>query len=210
MYPDPRRILEEAAQQRAAVEILPRSGGLVQGRVVRIEKGGVVVTAPARRFLGGEDVRVWLATGNQAWTFEASVIRAGVPVPDRSQDGVLLGFIDRFAEGGAGARSGGRTIELVPPSGPPISLLLEPARVVHLAVDGITFTLPSSSKLFWVEQGKVAIRLGMMGAEPVVVAGRIRTLAPEEGYLLYDLVFEKVEDPVAHRVLIEGLNRTLD
>ncbi len=210
MYPDPRRVLEEAAQQRAAVEILPRGGGLVQGRVVRIERGGVVVTAPARRFLGGEDVRVWLATARQSWTFEASVIRAGVPVPDRSQDGILLGFIDRFAEGGLGGRSGGRTIELVPPSGQPISLISEPARVVHLAVDGITFTLPSSSKLIWVEQGTVAIRLGIMNESPVVVAGRIRTLAPEEGYLLYDLVFEKVEDPAAHRALIEGLNKTLE
>ena len=109
-----------------------------------------------------------------------------------------------------GGRSGGRTIELVPPSGQPISLISEPARVVHLAVDGITFTLPSSSKLIWVEQGTVAIRLGIMNESPVVVAGRIRTLAPEEGYLLYDLVFEKVEDPAAHRALIEGLNKTLE
>ena len=164
---------------------------------------------PARRFVGGEDVRGWLRVNGVSWTFEASVIRAGVPVPDRSQDGVLLGFIDRFMEAAPAYAEGGRLVELLPPSGAPVSLLTPPAHLIHLAVDGASFSLPASTKLLWVEQGKVSLRLGVPGREPVLVSGRVRALASTDQQLLYDLVFEGVEDPVAHRIVVEALGSTV-
>ncbi len=54
---DPRRILEEAAQNRAVCELMTRGGGVHRARMVRIEKGGVIVSTEERCFHGGEDLR---------------------------------------------------------------------------------------------------------------------------------------------------------
>ena len=83
---DPRRILEDAAQHRQACEIQVRGEGWIRGQVIRVERAGLVVTASDRRFVGGEDLRIWMAVETKQYTFQASVIRAGVPVPERSQD----------------------------------------------------------------------------------------------------------------------------
>jgi len=173
--------------------------------MIRVEKGGVVVSTSDRRFSGGEDVRIWFALDGTARSFEASVIRAGVPIPDRSQDGLMLGFIDRWAEGAAAGGTEGRVLELIPPNGPAVSLLESGARLLHIAVDGLSFTVDARAKLVWVESGRVLVRLGIPGSEPVHASARVRSLASEEGYLLYDLHFEEVDDMDAHRLVIAGL-----
>ncbi len=206
MSTDPRRVLEEAASRRLPCELLLRRGGWARGTVVRVEKGGIVVSAPGRRFLGGEDVRVWLAIDERPYTFEASVIRVGVPLPDRSQDGLLLGFIDRWSEGAVQTPvAHDRTIELLLPSGPPVSLLAPPAGLVELSLDGLAFTMPSSFKLIFVENGAVGVRLGAPGLPPTEISARVETLAPGEGFLLYGLRFEGVTDAEAHRRAVEAL-----
>ncbi len=179
---------------------------MVSAAVVRVEKGGIVITTPQRRFTGGEDLRVWLAIDAQTWTFEASVIRAGVPVPDRSQDGILLGFIDRFQPGGPAASGGGRVLSLVAPrGGTEVSLLEPPAQLVQLNVSGATFTLPASFKLVFVESGSLSVRVGAPSVAPSLAKARVRALAPSEGLLLYDLRFEQADDPERFRVAIESL-----
>lgn len=206
MAHDPRRVLEEAADRRLPCELMLRRGGWVRGTLLRVEKGGVVIGAPGRRFVGGEDVRVWLALDDRPFTFEASVIRVGVPVPDRSQDGLLLGFIDRFTEGPArGPVSTDRLVQLLPPAGPPISLLSPPAALVDLAIDGLAFTVPSTYKLVFVENGTVGVRLGAPGLPPTEVHARVVTLAPGDGYLLYGLIFEDIDDAEAHRRVVDAL-----
>jgi hypothetical protein len=203
---DPRRILEEAAQRRVACEIQPRGAGWRRGSVVRVEKGGVVLIAPDLRLAGGEDVRVWLGLEGRHYTFEASVIRAGVPVPDRSQDGLLLGFIDRWKEARSDATtSDGRMVELIPPNGPAISLLRPPAQLVELEVDGLCFSVPDGFKLIFVESGTVMVRLGVPGREAMDVEARVGDLSAGEGYRLYGLRFEQVEDPVAHQEIVAAL-----
>lgn len=209
MATDPRRILDEAANRRLPCELLLRRGGWARGTIVRVEKGGVVISSPGRRFGGGEDVRVWLAIDDHPYTFEASVIRVGVPLPDRSQDGLLLGFIDRWAEGAVAARPGpDRVVDLVLPSGPPVSLLAPPASLVELGLDGLAFTFPSNFKLIFVENGSVGVRLAAPGLPRVDVSAKVMTLAPGEGYLLYGLRFDSVPDPEAHRRLVEALQHT--
>lgn len=206
MHPaDPRRVLEEAATRRLPCELLLRRGGWLRGTVLRVEKGGVVISAPGRRLHGGEDVRVWLALEDRPYTFEASVIRVGVPVPDRSQDGVLLGFIDRWLEGTAARVPMDRVIELIPPVGPPVDLRAPPAQLIEIALDGVAFTLPSEFKLIFVENGQVGLRLGAPGHPVAEIECRVQTLAPGEGYLLYGLRFEGIGDPDAHRAVIEAL-----
>ncbi|MCB9777727.1 MAG: hypothetical protein H6742_04115 [Alphaproteobacteria bacterium] len=212
--PDPRRVLREAAERRVPCELLPRGGEAVRGAIVRVEQAGVVVVVPAgadgRRLSGGEDVRVWLAVDGRACSFEASVIRAGVPVPDRSQDGVLLGFIDRWQEGGDGPVAlSDCTVELLPPNGPAVSLLAPPARVVDVTLRELAFTVPASFPLVFVREGTVRVRLGLPGRAPVSLSARVRTLSPGEGYLLYGLHFESVDDPDALRDVVEGLGERL-
>jgi len=204
---DPRRILEEAAQRRTGCELQPRGGGWGRATLVRVERSGLVIQAPGFRFLGGEDVRIWLGVDDRHYTFEASVIRAGVPVPDRSQDGVLLGFISGWSEAKPESPSAdGRLVELIPPNGPAISLLEPPAQIVELAVDGLSFTVPDSFKLIFVESGTVIVRLGVSGQEAQDVRARVGDLAAGEGYRIYGLRFEQVEDPTAHQEIVAALS----
>jgi hypothetical protein len=203
---DPRRILEEAAQRRTPCELQPRGAGWSRGTLVRVERGGLVLSVSGVRFVGGEDVRVWLGVDGKNYTFEASVIRAGAPIPDRSQNGILLGFINGWAEAQPIAPSAdGRLVELIPHNGPSISLLEPPAQVVELAVDGLSFTVPDSFKLIFVESGSVTVRLGIRGKEAMDVVARVGEVVTGEGYRLYGLRFEQVEDPVAHQEIVAAL-----
>jgi hypothetical protein len=209
MSVDPRRLLDDAARQRTACELLPRGGGLVRGTLIRVETGGVVLSTGDHRFTGGEDVRVWFAADGQAWTFEASVVRVGVPVPDRGRGGVLLGFIDRFAPAQGASEGTGRVAALLPPGGAPVSLLDPPARLLHLAVDGAAFTLPSDFRLVFVESGQVRVRLAAPGGEPVTATARVRALSQGDTHLVYDLAFVHVSDPEHWRDVVEALSATL-
>ena len=204
---DPRRILEDAAQHRQTCEIQVRGEGWIRGQVIRVERAGLVVTAADRRFVGGEDLRVWIVVESRHYTFQASVIRAGVPVPERSQDGLLLGFIDNWAEnsGRDGGRPAEHQVELLPANGPAISLLSPPFRLVELAIDGLSFTVPDDFKLIFVESGSITVRLGLVGTDPIEIAARVGDLSAGEGYRLYGLQFEGVEDPEAHRKLVDTL-----
>jgi hypothetical protein len=206
---DPRRILEEAAQHRQTCEIQVRGEGWIRGQVVRVERGGLVLTAQDRRFVGGEDLRVWLALDSKYYTFHASVIRSGVPVPERSQDGLLLGFIDNWtiSDSDAEQRTKGHTVELVPANGPPISLLDAPVRLVELAIDGLSFSVPDEFKLIFVESGAITVRLGVQGTAPIDIQARVGDLSAGEGYRLYGLYFEGVEDADRHRSLVDELTR---
>lgn len=208
---DPRRILDDAAQERVVCELLPRRGGVIRARLVRIERTGLVVTVPQRSVTAGADLRVWFRLRGTAYAFEASAVRVGVPVPDRSADGVLLGFLDGFREDAHAAGSGasGRRFALLPPSGRAISLLEPPARVVHLGVESATFTLPADFRLVFVHSGRVTVELAVPGGAPVAARASVRALSKGDGYLLYDLFFEEVDDAQAWRATVEPLARSL-
>jgi hypothetical protein len=208
---DPRRILDDAAQERVACELMPRRGGLLRASLLRVEKGGVVLSVPERGLGPGDDLRVWFALGNRSYSFEASVVRVGVPVPARGGDGVLLGFIDAFAEGRppSGGGAGGRTFALLPPSGRGISLLDGGATVLHLGVEGATFTLPADVKVVFVESGRVTVQLGMPGMAPAQASAQVRALSRGDGYLLYDLHFVEVEETERWREVVGALARSL-
>jgi hypothetical protein len=208
---DPRRLLDDAAQERVVCELLPRRGGVVRATLVRVERSGVVVTTAARAVTAGDDLRVWFPLRGDTFTFEASVVRVGVPAPDRSADGVLLGFIDGFQRSAPavhGAESG-RSFSLLPPSGRAISLLDPPAAVVHIGAAGATFTLPADFKLVFVQSGRVQVEVGVPGVPPALARAEVRALSPGDGYLLYDLHFVEVEDPDAWRAAVEALAKSL-
>ena len=209
MAEDPRRILDKGAQARAACHLLPKGASAVAGTLVRVERGGVVVSVPLRTIPNGVDVRAWVPLDPDTWTFHATVLRNRLSVPDRSQEGLLLGYIDRFSrEEGAGAMSG-RRLDLIPSSGRGVSLLRPPARVVQLGLDGLTFTLPAASKLVFVENAEMQVVLADRAVGVCAARARVRGLARVDSALLYDLEWLDVDDAARIRVLVRVLSSGL-
>lgn len=204
---DPRRVLEDAAEQRLACEVLPRNGSWRRGRVIRVERGGLVLTVSGDPLPNGTDIRCWLNVSGQAWTFEASVLRSGVSVPDRSQQGLLLGFMDGWRR--ADLQGGAITVEVLPHNGRAISLIDGAARVVDLSPAELTLTAPTDFNLIFVEQGAVRLRLGLPDRAPMEVGARVSGLTPGKGHLLYRLSIEAVEDGERYRELVAGIRQAL-
>lgn len=204
---DPRRILETAAEQRCRCEVLPRQGRWQAGTIVRVERGGVAITVRGGAPASGTDLRVWLTVDGQPYTFEASVLRAGIPVPDRSQDGVLLGFIDGWRK--VEREQGEVVLDVLPPNGGPVSLLGGAVRVVELSPNEWTVTAPAAFTLVFVEQGTVRLRLGLPDRAPMEVGARVHALSRGDGHLLYALRIESAEDPERYREMIRGLRELL-
>jgi hypothetical protein len=204
---DPRRVLEDAAEQRLACEVLPRNGSWRRGRMIRVERGGLVLTVSGDPLPNGTDVRCWLNVSGQAWTFEASVLRSGVTVPDRSQQGLLLGFMDGWRR--ADRQGGTITLEVLPHNGRAISLIDGAARVVDLSPAELTLTAPLDFNLIFVEHGSVRLRLGLPDRAPMEVGARVSGLTRGKGHLLYRLSIEAVEDGARYRELVDGIRQTL-
>lgn len=204
---DPRRVLEEAAEARLAVEVLPRGGTWRRGRIIRVERGGVVLTVDGEPLRGGMDVRCWIKDQRAVWTWEASVLRAGVPVPDRSQQGVLLGFMDGFRR--AESHAGRLQMDVLPPNGRPISLIDGAARVVDIEPGEWTITAPTEFNLIFVEGGTVRLRLGLPDRAPMEVGARVRGLSRGDGHLLYRLKIEAVEEGDRYREIVDVLRAQL-
>lgn len=204
---DPRRVLEEAAEQRISCEVMPRNGASRRGRVIRVERGGIVLTVPGAPIAAGADVRVWLTVNGRSFTFEASVLRAGVPVPDRSQEGLLLGFMDGFRR--AEKHDGALVLDVVPHNGRPISLVDGAARVVEIAPREWTITAPTDFNVIFAEGGQVRLRLGLPDGAPMEVGARVGTLSRVDGHLLYRLAIEGVEDTERYGALVDGIRARL-
>jgi hypothetical protein len=218
MVVDPRRVLETAAEARASCEVLPRagvptatpdSGGgspWTTGQVVRVERGGVVLRLAAT-VASGADVRVWMTVAGQPWTFEASVLRTGVPVPDRSQNGVLLGFIDGFRP--AETHVGALILEVLPHNGGPVSLVSGAARVVDLSPTEWTISTPRDFGLVFVAGGEVRLRIGLPDRAPMELGARVEALRPGDGHLLYAFRIATVEDSERYRGMVAAMRVAL-
>ena len=204
---DPRRILEAAAESRSRIEVLPRGASVLTGQLVRVERGGVVLALAGSPPSAGTDLRCWLSVDGQSWTFEASVLRSGVPVPDRGQGGVLLGFIDGWRKSEAG---GGRLLlEALPPTGGPVSLTQGEVRLVDLAPDEWLVSAPSGFSLVFVEGGALRLRLGVPERPPMEVGAEVRELTRSHGHLLYRLGITGVEDPVRYGEIVAAIRQAL-
>lgn len=204
---DPRSILDDAARRRLPCQVLARGGDWADGHFVRVDKAGVVVVVPGIGLSGGEDVRVWFSMEEQPRSFEAAVLRAGVPVPDRSQDGLMLGFIDGWkSESGGRAEETGVVFELLAPNGKGIDLVGGQGRLVALSASEMSFAIPAEVALKFVEGGEVTVRYREDQAEHRLV-GTVRRLAPGEGHILYALSFDSVDDETLHLKAIASLQR---
>jgi hypothetical protein len=120
-------------------------------------------------------------------------------------DGLLIGFIDRWTEGVAGDAAEGQLVEVIPPNGPPISLLKAPAQLVEVKLSGLSFVVPLSFKLVFVESGSQRVRMGIPGVPVLEVLAKVRALAQGDDYLLYHLSIENVPNQDLYRVIIDGL-----
>ncbi len=205
---DPRRILEQASEQRATCEVQARNGAWQRGQVVRVERGGVVLRL-ARALASGTDVRVWLTVEGRSWTFEASVLRAGVPVPDRSQDGVLLGYLDGFREAEA-TRVDALTLELLPHTGGPVSLEGGGARVVDLSPQEWVVSITREFPVVLALQADVRLRIGVAGRAPMELVARVHALAQGDTHLLYTLRVASVDDGERYTQIVAEVRAALN
>lgn len=200
-------MLDEAARGRLSCQVMLRGSGWTRGWFVRVDKSGVVLTVPELSLRGGEDLRVWFSLDEVPFTFEASVLRAGVPVPDRSSHGVMLGFIGGWVADAAPPADGtqGLGLTVLPHNGRGVELVGGPARLVDLRVDELAFTVPHDVALKFVQGGQVRLRFSRPGQAPYVASGRVQRLLRGEGHYLYGVRFEDVGDPRAHMEAVEAL-----
>lgn len=190
-----------------ACEVLPRSGAWRHAQVIRVERGGVVLRLAGPPLEGGADVRCWVRVDDVPYTFEASVLRTGVPIPDRTQAGVLLGFLDGWRRADDGR--GGLVLEALPPNGRPVDLVDGEARLVDLQPAEWTITAPTRFTLVFVEGGALRLRLGLPDRAPMDLGARVRRLTRGDGHLLYGLGIEEVEDPARYRELLGAVRTAL-
>jgi hypothetical protein len=202
----PKALLDEAGKQRAPCRVRARKGAWMSGVVVRVERAGIILMLQDAPFHGGEDVRVWFSLDGRSYTFEASILRTGVPVPDRGRGGLLIGLVEDFREAQQEPTAADLAIEVLPPSGRGIELLAGTGQLVDLSIEGLSFVVPSEVALKFVAGGTVRVRFSGHGA-PHLVTGRIRELAPGEGHFLYELPFSEVEDQQRHLDVVEAFRR---
>ena len=194
---DARRTLEAAAEARAPVDVLPRSGAATRGQVVRVEKGGVVISLAGAPPPVGSDVRCWLTVDGVPYTFEASVLRAGVAVPDRGQGGVMVGFVDNWTRGSA--QAGKLALFALPSGGGAVALVDGEVRVVDIHPEEWLVSAPAAFPLVFVEGGKLRLRLVPVDRPPVEVGATVRDLSRAADHILYRLGIDEVEAPERYR-----------
>lgn len=205
---DPRTLLERAAEQRLACELMPRNAAAwTRATVERVERGGVVVRTSDGVILPGADLRCWLRVDGVAYTFDASVVRTGVPVSDRSESGVMLGFIDHLAV--AERAEHALTLEAIAPTGGPVSLLSGVVQLVDLEPQIWTVTTASDAPLIFVEGGTLRLRIALPDAPPMELSARVRRLTHGSGHLLYALAIQNVEDPERYADLLDAARTAL-
>ncbi len=210
MADDPRTALDVAARERLAFQIRAGDGAWIAGHFVRVDKAGVVVVVDEPAFSGGEDVKIWFAGEDGTRSFEASILRVGVPVPDRSQNGLMLGFIDGWKETGeAETKAPEVRLVVVPPNGRGLDLVGGLAQIVELDVGGLSFTVPATEALKFIEEGTVRMRFERPGHDPHWATGRVRSLSSGEGHYLYSVRFTEQDDESGHLQAIEALRGQL-
>ncbi len=196
---DARSVLDDAARSRLPARIRTQGGSWSEASFVRVEKAGVILQTDGG--IGqGEELLVWFNTESGAYTFAASVLRAGVPVPDRGINGLLLGFIEGFGPATQEPVEG-LQIEVLPPNGRGLRLIGGEARLVDLRPAELSFAVPTSVALKFIEGGAVRVRFSAAGDEAVVDA-IVRELNPSEGHCLYALRFLGVGED--HLEIIEA------
>ncbi len=205
---DPRTLLEQAAEQRLTCELMPRAGQTwSRATIERVERGGVVMRVEEGGILAGADVRCWIRVEGVPYTFDASVLRTAVPVSDRSESGVLLGFIDHWEV--ATRSAGTMVLEALPPTGGPVSLLGGAIQLVDLEPQLWTVTTPADAPLIFVEGGYLRLRIGVADSAPMELGCKVRRLRHGSGHLLYALEIQEVNDPVRYAEMVGAVREVL-
>jgi len=199
---DPRRVLAEAVEVGSTCWLLPSGGGLVPTRPVRVEPGGLVLVAPKHPFVAGEEIRAWLDASPRGVRFEASVIRVGVPVPDRSQHGIMLGFLDRFEVERAVPEG---HLDLLPAGGGAVSLLEPPAALLRIGLRGLVVMLPLTSRVFLIPGARVRLQVGVAGVGSVEMAGLVAGVEKAWRVWLVEISVEWVGNAETHREVVRRI-----
>jgi hypothetical protein len=217
---DARRILDDAVRERRPCRVARLEGAWTPATLVGLEQAGLVVVVPNHGMRGGEEVRLWFEEQGRPLYFEASVLRTGVPVPDRSGHGLLLGFLAPvpvpvpvpLPVPGAGptapAMAGAPLLEIRVASGT-VSLLAAPVQVVSLAPDRLEFQVPRSYTVVFPEQSVLRLRLGARPSDAYEARGRVNAALSGDGHVLYRVTIEEVERADLHQQAVPALRAAL-
>jgi hypothetical protein len=200
---DARRVLQMAAEMRTPISLSTGDDRGVLAELVRVEPGGVVVDGGDNCFPTGTDWRGWFSFGGRSYRFTASVLELGAMLPNRTQSGVLLGYIDGWSSEQATTRS--VTLTVFGPGGLPLPIGKDAARCVEASPKRLAFTLPADSPVAFVEGGTVQVEICLTEQAPIGLSACVVSRVETEGHALYALVIETVSDPQSWRSLLTTL-----
>lgn len=214
---DARRILDDAVRERRPCRVARLEGAWTPATLVGLEQAGLVVVVPNHGMRGGEEVRLWFEEQGRPLYFEASVLRTGVPVPDRSAHGLLLGFLAPVPvplpvpvpETKVAASAGGAPLLEVRVAAGTVSLLAAPVQVVSLAPDRLEFQVPRSYTVVFPEQSVLRLRLGARPSDAYEARGRVDAAVAGDGHVLYRVAIEEVERADLHQQAVPALRAAL-
>lgn len=178
--------LEEAVAERRHCRLSQPGQQWLDAVLVRLDAAGLVCSVPGHDLRGGEEVRVAL----DDCYFEASVLRVGVPVPDRGSYGIMLGFLEEMEPS---VRPPQAVAEILL-AGERLSLLDPPIRLVEVNGLRIDFEVPMSFTVVFPLQGHLRLRVGADGSSVCEVAARVERVIRGEERLLYVLALEGVDN----------------
>ena len=206
---DTRRLLEKAVADRRSIGLADQAGTWVPAVLCRSEQAGVVCDAPGHHLRAGEEVRLRLDVDGTPLHFEATVLRVGVPVPDRGPHGLMLGFLSPIPDFVPAPAGGGLVAEVVLPGGGSVRLLEAPLRLLELSIRKIRFEAPASYPVVFAEGGALVLSLGSSPGETTELRGRVQAVMRGEAHVLYAVEVEEVADRDRHQRALGGIRAAL-
>ncbi len=207
---DWRRRLEDAVRDRAAIQV-GRAGRPLRDAVpVRGEAAALLCSVPGHDLHGGEEIVIVIVGGGEPCHLRGTVLRCGVPVPDRGSHGVLLGFLQPAAEPPApDAAPPAVVLEALVSGGRRIALTAPPWRVVGLSAHQLQLQVPRDFSVVFPVHGALHLRIGASAAAVHGVRGRVETQSTTDTHLLYGVQLDEVEDHQAHAAVVAAVRVAL-
>lgn len=188
--------LEAAVRRRDAFRLSRDGRRWIAGSFVRMDESGLVCRLPKHDLRGGEAVRLLCEAAEEMLALRATVLRCGVPIPDRGAQGIALGFLSAQAPVQL-ERPAGVDARLVLSGGVCISLIHSELRLLDLGPDGLQLEAPRQHGLVFARDAELEIRL-VQGEEHTSARLRIESISQTRSSQVYSASWIDVADQEAH------------
>ena len=184
-----------AAGQQAVV--LEREG-MRLARLRRFERGMVIITAEGRLPAVGTQLQLWLRAEGSVYVFRSSVLRIGVSVPERSQQGLALGFLS----GRKMTLPTHLQLSVLLPDGSELLLQQNNCSGVELKTDEVLLALEPDSRLLLSDRSRCRLEIKSTTEREQIHCRVLGVLRAGEIFLC-QLRIEDISDPEVHRRMVE-------